>query len=61
MSMTIPKYTVLIGSNIKKLFPNLSKEHIYKIIEIRKKIDKKNPEAPKFWEIHRKMIYNDIT
>lgn len=61
MAMTIPKYTVLHGPEIKKLFPLLSKEHIYKLIEIRKKIDKKNPDAPHFWEIHRRMIANDIT
>lgn len=61
MAMTIPKYTVLEWPQIKKLFPELSKEHCYKIIDIRIKIDKKNPEAPKFWELTRKMILNDIT
>ncbi len=61
MAMTIPNYTILKGPEIKKLFPSLSKEHIYKIIDLRKKINKKNPDAPKFWELHRKMIYNDIT
>lgn len=56
MAMTIPKYTLLHAPEIKKLFPALSKEHIYKIIDFRKKIDKKNPDAPHFWEIHRKQI-----
>jgi len=61
MAMTIPKYTILHAPEVKKLFPILSKEHIYKIIDIRKKIDKKNPDAPNFWELHRKILFSDIT
>lgn len=61
MAMTIPRYTPLHWPEVKRLFPDLSKEHIYKLIAIRKKIDKKNPDAPHFWELHRKMILNDIT
>lgn len=61
LAMTIPKFTPLHGPEVKKLFPSLSKEHVYKIIDLRKRIDKKNPEAPNFWELHRKMLYNDIT
>lgn len=61
LAMTIPRFTVLKWPHIKKIFPHLSKEHIYKVIDIRKKIDKKNPEAPNFWELNRKILFNDIT
>lgn len=61
MSMTIPRYSILKFPHIKKLFPLLSKEHIYRIIDIRKKINKWSPDTPHMWEIQRKILFKDIT
>lgn len=61
MAIMIPEATPLTGPEVKKVFlDELSKDHIYKIIEYRRHINKNNPDWTKFMRTaYLKKIFPD--
>lgn len=60
MALSIPRGTPLHIADVQPMFPGLSKNKIYEVIDFRKKINSHGKKTSEFFSLHMREIMEDL-
>lgn len=60
MALSIPRGTPLHIADVQPMFPGMSKNKIYEVINFRKKINSHGKKTSEFFSIHMREIMEDL-
>lgn len=60
MALSIPRGTPLHIADVQPMFPGLSKNKTYEVIEFRKKINSHGKKTSEFFSLHMREIMEDM-